>query len=153
MCKIKKKKIFKGDIAMFSREDILAQLRNGADASDIAQKMADAINGALSDFEAEKEKAKKAKEAEAKREKEMRADANKVIDVMTDFYNKYFGEITFDKEEKEELINTMIDMAKEAIKEIEHIQKMTKNLKDVMSAPSAEKEIDDDTLRRFLASL
>ena len=138
---------------MFSREDILTQLRNGADASDIAQKMADAINGALSDFEAEKEKAKKAKEAEAKREKEMRADANKVIDVMTDFYNKYFGEITFDKEEKEELINTMIDMAKEAIKEIEHIQKMTKNLKDVMSAPSAEKEIDDDTLRRFLASL
>lgn len=135
---------------MFSREDILAQLRNGADASDIAQKMADAINGALSDFEAEKNKAK---EEEAKKEKEMRVDAGKIVDVLTGFYNKYFGEIELDKDEREDLVDAVIGMSKDAMKEIERIQKMTKDMKKIFSAPSAEKEIDDEALRRFLSTL
>ncbi len=135
---------------MFSREDILEQLRKGADASDIAQKMADAINGALSDFEAEKNKAK---EAEAKKEKEMRIDAGKIVDVLTGFYNKYFGEIELDKEEREDLVDAVIGMSRDAMKEIEHIQKVTKNIRDAFGAPSAEKEIDDEALRKFLATL
>lgn len=135
---------------MFSREDILEQLRKGADASDIAQKMADAINGALSDFEAEKEKAK---EAEAKKEKEMRTDAGKIVDLMTGFYNKYFGEIELNKEEREALVDAVLGISRDAMKEIERINKVTKGMQDIFGAPSAEKEIDDEALRRFLATL
>ena len=56
---------------MFTKDEILAQLREGTDAADIAQKMADEINAALDQYKAEQEA--------AKRDETRRADAREIV--------------------------------------------------------------------------
>lgn len=129
---------------MYSKDDILAKLRKGADASVIAQEMADNINAALQEYQ-EEQKAEETKKIK-------RQDARKVIDAMSEFFGKYFGEV-MPEAEREQAVDAMIELT-------DHIRDMESHLKDLVKAiekndqaPSAENEIDDETLRRFLKSL
>lgn len=129
---------------MYSKDDILAKLRKGADASVIAQEMADNINAALQEYQ-EEQKAEEIKKIK-------RQDARKVIDAMSEFFGKYFGEV-MPEAEREQAVDAMIELT-------DHIRDMESHLKDLVKAvekndqaPSAENEIDDETLRRFLKSL
>lgn len=134
---------------MFSREDILKQLRDGADPQEIATAMADAINGALGDYQKEQDEA-------AYAEKEKRKDARKVVDAMSDFFTKYFGEDPIDEDALEAATDAMIEMTDHMIglkNDLSAIAVRFQKPDREPSAPDAEDEIDDDILRRFLASL
>ena len=139
---------------MFSKEEILAQLRNGADASDIAQKMADTINEAVREYDAEAEKAKA-------RDAERLEDARKVTRVMADYFAKWMGEDKMTEAEIDEAAQAMIELSdtltdlKDALGGIAKtgIPIPLDKVKGSDRAPAAEEEIDDDVLRRFLASL
>ena len=128
---------------MFSREDILKQLRGGADPQKIADAMAEAINGAISDFEAEKEKNNRAAEK--------KADAIKIVNEFDKFCNKWgsFGR-PMGEEEKNVLADMLIELFDETKKEAKNL---TSSFKALSGQAPAESEIDDETLRRFLASL
>lgn len=141
---------------MFSREDILKQLRDGADPQDIATAMADAINGAIKDYEDEQARA----QADT-RNAERKADARVLIDNMAAFFQKWCGEGEMSEAER--------DQAADAICEItDHLMELDAFFKTLGAAPSghraakahdcecghcapsAEQDIDDDALRAFL---
>ena len=138
---------------MFSREDILKQLRDGADPQTIATAMAEAINGAIGDYEKEKAEA----EAQAKiAAGTKRRDARALVDAMADFFGKYFEGEEMDEDDREKATDAIIELTDHMI-ELEH------NLSAIADkyapkakadrAPSAEDEIDEDTIRRFLSML
>ncbi len=128
---------------MFSKEDILKQLRGGADPQEIADAMAEAINGAISDFEEEKKKNSRATEK--------KADARKIVDEFDKFCNKWSGfNRPMGEEEKDLLANMLIDLFDETKKEA---KTLTSHFTPFSTQAPAESEIDDETLRRFLASL
>lgn len=144
---------------MFSKDEILKQLRAGADAQDIAQKMADEINAAVKTYDEEQEAVKQA-EAKAKAlENEKRKDARKLIDAMAEFFTKYFGEEGEDlmpEEDREEAVDAILELT-------DHIVQL-KGVLDIAAAKSARKptgcqcptcddEIDDIALKNFLKSL
>ena len=142
---------------MFSREDILKQLRDGADPQEIATAMADAINGAIGDYE--KEQAEEKAKAEIASSKK-RKDARKLVDAMADFFEEYF-EDTMDEEDRDkaaeaiiELTDHMIELEKGLSVLADRVPKDKRTLKNAPDLPAAaEDEIDDKTLLRFLASL
>ena len=127
---------------MFSKDDILKQLRAGANAQDIAQDMADNINAAIQEFEEEK----KATEAV----KVKRADARAVIDVLADFFGKYFDNGSMNEAERDQAVDAMIELT-------DHMRNLEKQLKQIAAktdrAPSADEDVDDDALLRFLKTL
>lgn len=128
---------------MFSREDILKQLRGGANPQEIADAMAEAINGAISDFEEEKQKNSRAAEK--------KADARKIVDEFDQFCNKWGGFTrAMGEEEKNVLADMLIELFDETKKEA---KTLAGSFKAFSSQAPAESEIDDETLRRFLASL
>lgn len=128
---------------MFSKEDILKQLRGGADPQKIADAMAEAINGAISDFEEEKKKNSRAAEK--------KADARKIVDEFDQFCTKWGGFThTMSEEEKDVLADMLIELFDETKKEA---KTLTNSFKVFSGQAPAEHEIDDETLQRFLASL
>jgi methylase of polypeptide subunit release factors len=144
---------------MFSKDEILKQLRAGADAQDIAQKMADEINAAVKTYDEEQEAIKQA-EAKAKAlENEKRKDARDLIDNMADFFTKYFGEDGEDllpEEDREEAVDAILEL-------MDHIIGL-KSVLDIAAAkparkptgcqcPTCDDEIDDIALKNFLKSL
>ena len=126
---------------MFSKEDILAQLRKGVDASNIAQNMADEINAALQEFEEEQSKAAK--------EKEKREDAGRVLDALQVYYTKYVSDDgPLSAKEREEGINLIIELC-------DNFGRLT-NLADIAAKVEQKPlklDLDDDVLRKFLATL
>lgn len=80
---------------MINKEEILAMLRDGKDADDIAKQLVDALNDAQADYE--DEKAKEA-EAKAKAEQEAQIEADKIddmqviLDLIHDFILEYYCE-------------------------------------------------------------
>ena len=130
---------------MYSKDDILAKLRKGADASIIAQEMADNINAALQEYQ-EEQKAEAAKKVK-------REDARKVIDAMSEFFGKYFGEV-MPEAEREQAVDAMIELTDHMRNLESHFNNLAKAVaEDANRAPSAENDIDDEALRRFLKSL
>lgn len=128
---------------MFSKNEILTQLRSGANASDIAQKMADEINAAVEEFEAEKE--------QAKRSAAYRTDARNMVETMAKFFTTHMGE--------EELTSKEIDEATDAVMELIDSFKELKSAFDEVSekekkpARIPSEDLDDETIRRFIKSL
>ena len=132
---------------MFSKEEILGQLREGASAAEIAQKMSDEINAAMEEYETEQKAQKKADQAK-------RAEARHIVSLMADYFAKYVGERKMNEKEIDEATDAIIEL-------IDY----TKDLKDDMAelfskkvpkrydAPSCDEEIDDEVLKRFLSSL
>ena len=131
---------------MFSKEDILKQLRGGADPQEIADAMAEAINGAINDFEEEKKKNSRAAER--------KADARKIVDEFDQFCNKWTDlKHSMGEEEKDLLADMLIDLFNEAKKEDKFLNSYFKPFSSSSGQAPAEHEIDDETLQRFLASL
>lgn len=131
---------------MFSKEDILKQLRGGADPQEIADAMAEAINGAINDFEEEKKKNSRAAER--------KADARKIVDEFDQFCSKWTGlSHSMSEEEKDVLADMIIELFDEVKKEDK--DKFLNTYFNPFSSGQApaEHEIDDETLQRFLASL
>jgi len=126
---------------MFSKNEILAQLRNGADASDIAQRMADEINEAVHEFEVEQE--------QAKRSAACRSDARNMVEVMAKFFATHMGE--------DELSDSEIDEATDAVIELmDSLKELKGALSDLTGKGTERKpsgDLDDETIRRFLNSL
>ena len=132
---------------MFSKEEILAQLRQGADASDIAEKMADEINAAVHEYEAEQEKAKL---SSVRRE-----DARKVIEGLSEFFSKYMDEDEMGDEDIDKATDAMLEL----IDNMRDLKTQIQNLTIRVEAdrkPNGDsplKDLDDETLRNFLRSL
>lgn len=128
---------------MFSKNEILEQLRNGADASDIAQKMADEINAAVQEYETEQKA--------AERKIATRADARNMVETMAKFFATYIGE--------DEMNDAEIDEATDAVMELmDSLQELKDSLKNsninvkVAAKPSGNRS-DEDIIASFIKSL
>ena len=144
---------------MFSKDEILKQLRAGADAQDIAQKMADEINAAVKTYDEEQEVIKQA-EAKAKAfEDEKRKDARKLIDAMAEFFTKYFGEEGEDlmpEEDREEAVDAILELTDHIVQLkglIGTIAEKPARAPSGCKCPTCDDEIDDIALKNFLKSL
>lgn len=136
---------------MFSKEEILAQLRAGTDASDIAQKMADEINAAVHDYEAEQER--------AKRDSMRREDARNMICAMADFFAKHMDEEPMDEAD----IDSATDAVMELVDSLKELRATLENangtlnieLKKADRDPSVNRKEtpDEEIIRRFLNTL
>lgn len=85
---------------MFSKEDILAMLRNGTNPTDLAQEFADVLNESVAAYDQEK------KDAEAELQKQM--DWNTLVETFCNWAMKYIPDIynSFEKE-----FNAMMDVS------------------------------------------
>lgn len=85
---------------MFSKEDILAMLRNGTNPTDLAQEFADVLNESVAAYSQEK------KDAEAELQKQI--DWNTLVETFCDWAMKYIPDIynSFEKE-----FNAMMDVS------------------------------------------
>lgn len=150
---------------MYSKNDILEQLRKGANASDIAQKMADEINAAVREYDEEQE-AKKAAVAAEKAKSEKREAAKALIIHLNDFIGDYLDDTaTMSPEEVDEATDALIELMdhmvdlKNSIGMLGMAKFSTGNKNDASvkkcacGAPDCNDEIDDDVLKRFIASL
>lgn len=137
---------------MFTKDEILAQLREGTDAADIAQKMADEINAALDQYKAEQEA--------AKRDETRRKDARQIVALMSEFFSKYTdgdemsdGDIDKATDAMLELIDNMSEL-QEAVKGLEGFAPATERQPNGTPQVKVRKvNTDDDALRTFLQSL
>lgn len=135
---------------MFSKDDILARLIAGEDAQSVAQEAADAINGALQEFEDMK---KTAAAREAKKEVERqakRADAKEAIKAFVNFYNSWYedGEDMDDKE-----LDTAADLLLAMFDDIDVKESKSDHGHSVKVTMKNAAKTDDDILRNFLSKL
>jgi len=129
---------------MFTKDEILAQLRDGVDASDIAQKMADNINAALDEYKAEQEA--------AKRVETRRDDAREMVKAMNAFFSKYADEEGMD----DEAIENAVDGIMELMDSLDELRAALN--KEIAPAPErkpsgAKAKTDEEALKAFLQSL
>ena len=129
---------------MFSKDEILAQLRDGVDASDIAQKMADNINAALDEYKAEQEA--------AKRDETRRGDAREMVKAMNAFFSKYSDEAGMSEED----IERAVDGVMELMDSLDELR--TALEKETAPAPErkpigTKAKTDEEALKAFLQSL
>lgn len=127
---------------MFSKDEILARLRDGADASDIAQQMADNINAALDEYKAEQDA--------AKRDEVRRNDARAMVKLMGEFFSKYMGEDELADEDVEKSVDAVLEL-------VDSMHELREALNAAVAKPdrkpSGHSASDDDTIRRFLNTL
>lgn len=129
---------------MFTKDEILAQLRDGVDASDIAQKMADNINAALDEYKAEQEA--------AKRVETCRDDAREMVKAMNAFFSKYADEEGMD----DEAIENAVDGIMELMDSLDELRAALN--KEIAPAPErkpsgTKAKTDEEALKAFLQSL
>lgn len=128
---------------MFSKNEILEQLRNGADASDIAQKMADEINAAVRDYEAEREA--------AERKTAVREDARNMVKTMSKFFSAHMGEDEMNDAEIDEATDAVMELM-DSLRELkESLNNSNINVK-IAKVPSGNRS-DDDIIASFIKSL
>ena len=122
---------------MFTKDEILTRLRNGTEATDIAQEMADNINAAIQEYE--KEKAAN---------NTRRRDARDLIDALADFFQKYFDEETLSESDRE-------DATDELLKLVDNMKVLTNTINNAVSRSETarSKGTDDDLLSRWVKSL
>ena len=137
---------------MFSKNEILAQLRDGADASDIAQKMADELNAAIQEYEKQ--------QANAKRLSARRSAARDMVDVMSKFFSTYVDQEEFSEEDLEQATDAVLELIDSVDELKSHLDKSFLNVSapktersPIGHSASSEDEIDDTTLLRFLSTL
>ena len=129
---------------MYTKEDILKQLRNGADAADIAKQMADNINAAIQEYDKEQEAAKHT-------EAEKRKDAGKVVDALNDYFIKYFGEEGVTGEGREKAIDAIIQLTDYMVELEDQMDAIVKKIASKSEDKSTRS--DADILRDFLKNL
>ena len=74
---------------MYTKNDIMARLQKGDDPQAIANEIADTLNAALAEYEAN-QKAAKEKEAAAKRDAEKQKDMTELCNLFWKYMNKYY---------------------------------------------------------------
>lgn len=100
---------------MFSRNEILARLREGAEPMEIGQKMADELNAAIDLYEKEKKAI------------HSRVKARKAIDTLCDYFSDFFDD-TVSEEDREQLTDTLMKMSQPAATDDAILQAFLKGL-------------------------
>lgn len=109
---------------MVKQEDILKMLQEGADAGELAQQFADALNAAI----AEKNAADAKKNAQATQKV---AKMQAIIDETFNFIDEYYPDFKVPAEMREEFTaESVIDVMDQATEEIKHIIAFSKTFKD-----------------------
>jgi hypothetical protein len=139
---------------MFTKDEILAQLREGTDAADIAQKMADEINAALDQYKTEQEAAKR---GEARRK-----DAREIVALMSKFFSNYTDGDEMSDDDIDKATDAMLEMIdnmhelQEAIKGLEGLAPATERQpsgKPQVTVKVRSTDADNEALRAFLRTL
>ena len=135
---------------MVEQKEILKMLQEGADAGELAQQFADALNAAIAEKNAED--AKKNAQATQKVAK-MQAIINEIFN----FIDEYYPDMKVPKEVREEVTaESVIDAMDQAAEEIKQLVSLTKTLKNdplfqkVMEDKPARNKISRDPIADFL---
>ena len=109
---------------MVKQEEIFKMLQEGADAGELAQQFADALNAAI----AEKNAADAKKNAQAtQKAAKMQAIVNEIFN----FIDEYYPDMKVPKEVREEVTaESVIDAMDQAAEEIKQLVSLTKTLKN-----------------------
>ena len=135
---------------MVKQEEIFKMLQEGADAGELAQQFADALNAAI----AEKNAADAKKNAQvAQKVAKMQA----IIDETFDFIDEYYPDFKVPAEMREEFTaEAVIDAMDQAAEDIKHLVAFSKSLKNdsffqkVMEDKPARNKISRDPIADFL---
>lgn len=135
---------------MVKQEEIFKMLQEGADAGELAQQFADALNAAI----AEKNAADAKKNAQATQKA---AKMQAIINTVFNFIDEYYPDMKVPKEMREEITaETVIDAMDQAAEEIKQLVSFTKTLKNdpffqkVMEDKPARNKISRDPIADFL---
>ena len=135
---------------MVEQKEILKMLQEGADAGELAQQFADALNAAI----AEKNAADAKKNAQATQKV---AKMQAIINESFDFIDEYYPDMKVPKEMREEITaEAVIDAMDQAADEIKQLVSLTKTLKNdpffqkVMEDKPARNKISRDPIADFL---
>ena len=135
---------------MVEQKEILKMLQEGADAGELAQQFADALNAAI----AEKNAADAKKNAQATQKV---AKMQAIINETFDFIDEYYPDMKVPKEVREEVTaEAVIDAMDQAAEEIKQLVSLTKTLKNdpifqkVMEDKPARNKISRDPIADFL---
>ena len=127
---------------MVEQKEILKMLQEGADAGELAQQFADALNAAIAEKNAED--AKKNAQATQKVAK-MQAIINEIFN----FIDEYYPDMKVPKEVREEVTaESVIDTMDQAVDEIKQLVSLTKTLKN---DPFFQKVMEDKTAHNKLS--
>ena len=135
---------------MVEQKEILKMLQEGADAGELAQQFADALNAAIAEKNAEDAK----KNAQATQKV---AKMQAIINETFDFIDEYYPDMKVPKEMREEITaESVIDAMDQAVDEIKQLVSLTKTLKNdpffqkVMEDKPARNKISRDPIADFL---
>lgn len=135
---------------MVKQEDILKMLQEGADAGELAQQFADALNAAIAEKNAADEKNKM-------RTAHKLAKMQAIINEIFDFIDEYYPDMKVSKEMRDELTaEAVIDAMDQAADEIKQLVSLTKTLKNdpffqkVMEDKPARNKLSRDPIADFL---
>ena len=135
---------------MVEQKEILKMLQEGADAGELAQQFADALNAAI----AEKNAADAKKNAQATQKI---AKMQAIINEIFNFIDEYYPDMKVPKEMREEITaEAVIDAMDQAAEEIKQLVSLTKTLKNdplfqkVMEDKPARNKISRDPIADFL---
>ena len=148
----------------YDKNYFLDQLRNGQDINTIGQAMADAMNAALADFNAELEAAR---EAEAKRvaKVELAAKKKALGEEMVDLFREYAALTGNTAMDEMEITDEDLDTLVEALDQTFALMGAMKELKVAIDSIPADKVVarnpktrihaksDDEALADFLATI
>ena len=135
---------------MVEQKEILKMLQEGADAGELAQQFADALNAAIAEKNAEDAK----KNAQATQKV---AKMQTIINEIFNFIDEYYPDMKVPKEVREEVTaESVIDTMDQAVDEIKQLVSLTKTLKNdpffqkVMEDKPARNKISRDPIADFL---
>ena len=136
---------------MVKQEEILKMLQEGADAGELAQQFADALNAAIAEKNAADEKKKTARVAQKV------AKMQAILDEVFDFIDEYYPDFKVPKEMREEFTaEAVIDAMDQAAEDIKHLVAFSKSLKNdsffqkVMEDKPARTKLSRDPIADFL---
>lgn len=149
----------------YDKNYFLDQLRNGQDINTIGQAMADAMNAALADFNAELEAARKA-EAERVAKVELTAKKKAIGEELVDLFREYAALTGNTAMDEMEITDDDLDTLVEALDQTFALMNAMKELKAAIDNLPDEKvpvvhakvkankgKSDDEVLADFLASI
>ena len=148
----------------YDKNYFLGQLRNGQDISVMGQQIADAMNAAIADYNAEQEAARKA-EAERAAKVELTAKKKAIGEEMVDLFREYAALTGNTIMDEMEITDDDMDTLVEALDQTFTLMGAMKDLKAAIDSIPADKvnpkvridtsraKSDDEVLADFLATI
>ena len=151
----------------YDKNYFLDQLRNGQDINTIGQAMADAMNAAVADYNAEQEAARKA-EAERVAKVELTAKKKAIGEEMVDLFREYAALTGNTVMDELEITDDDLDTLVEALDQTFALMGAMKELKEAVNSMPVDKIVahnpktriatihaksDDEVLADFLATI